>query len=39
MRWLCSLGIHRRRWLFVGDSWTPDAYVKACTRCGTEAGY
>lgn len=33
---LCWLGWHRYRWLFVGDSWTPDAHVRAGTRCGQE---
>lgn len=33
---LCFLGKHRYRWQFVGSSWQPDDYVKACTRCGTE---
>lgn len=32
----CQLGIHRYRSQFVGDSWNPDAYVSACTRCGQE---
>lgn len=35
----CFLGLHRFRWLFVGDSWMPAAWVKACTRCGRERLY
>jgi hypothetical protein len=33
---LCWIGVHRWRWLFVGDHQQPNAYVKACTRCGRE---
>jgi hypothetical protein len=33
---LCKLGAHKPGWVFVGDSWNPDLYVKVCTRCGDE---
>jgi hypothetical protein len=36
MNALCRLGLHRYRWLFVGSSWQPNDYVRACTRCGRE---
>lgn len=32
----CALGFHRYGWLFVGSSWQPNDYIKACTRCGQE---
>ena len=33
---LCWIGIHRKVWRFVGNSDSPDAYIRACTRCGRE---
>ena len=36
MNVLCRFGVHRYRWLFVGNSWQPNDYVHACTRCGQE---
>ena len=39
MRWLCVIGLHRYRWVFVGNHDAYDAYVDACTRCGWERGF
>jgi hypothetical protein len=31
----CRLGVHGpARMEFVGDSWNPDLYIRACARCG-----
>lgn len=33
----CKIGVHGPvRMQFVGDSWTPDLYIRVCGRCGNQ---